>query len=312
MPILTFLARNGRLMLVAGLVAGILLPDLASALRPFIAPMILSLLFLAVLRLGPEGLRAGAKGLHRAVGLALLLQLALPLVAAAIFSAAGVLTHPLATGAVLALAAAPITGSPNITLMVGGDPAPALRQLVIGTALLPLTVLPVFFVMPAFGSPLAAGRAALALLALIVVVGSVAVALRRFGIVKASERAFLAMDGFAALLLGLVVIGLMSAIGPALLENRTAFGAALLVAFALNMPLQLAASAVFARTSPAAAPAIGIIAGNRNLALFLSVLPQSTADELLLFIGCFQIPMYLTPFMLVGWYARIGRSKPEA
>ncbi|MBP0441322.1 hypothetical protein [Tianweitania sediminis] len=302
MSVLAFLARNGRLLLVAGLIAGILLPGLAAVLRPLIAPMILGLLFLAVLRLGPEGLAAGLKGLHRAIGLTLVLQLVLPLAAAALFAAAGVLAHPLATGAVLALAAAPITGSPNLALMVGGNPAPALRQLVIGTALLPLTVLPVFFVMPAFGSPLAVGRAALQLLALIAVVGGAALALRHFKIVQRSEPAFVTMDALAALLMGLVVIGLMSAIGPALLDNPLALGAALMAAFALNVPLQLAASTMMARRDPDAAPAVGIVAGNRNLALFLSVLPPSTADDLLLFIGCFQIPMYLTPFLLAGWY----------
>ena len=306
MPVLAFLARHGRLMLIAGLLAGALIPDLALALRPAIAPLIVGLLFLAVLRLGPEGIVAGMRGLHRAAGLALFFRAALPVAAAGVLAALGVLAHPLATGTVLVLAAAPITGSPNITLMAGGDPAPALRQLVIGTALLPLTVVPVFMLMPAFGSPAAVVRAALELLGLILLAGGVAVALRRYGIVRGNERAYLAMDGLAALLLGLVVIGLMSAIGPAFLNDRPAFFAALAAAFALNMPIQLAASALAARRQPSAAPAIGIVAGNRNAALFLSVLPAATIDELLLFIGCFQIPMYLTPFLLSGWFRRLA------
>src|SRR5690606_9831930 len=119
-----------------------------------------------------------------------------------------------------------------------------------------------------------------------------------------SAAAFSVMDGIAAILLGLVVIGLMSAVGPALTGNFPAFLAAVFAAFVLNMSLQLGAAAITARTRPQASPAIGIIAGNRNIALFLSVLPQATADELLLFIGCYQIPMYLTPFLLSGWYRR--------
>ncbi len=312
MPIFALLARHGRLLLVAGLVIGAVLPDLAVALRPGIAPMIVALLFLAVLRLGPDGIRAGLKGVHRAAGLALVLQVVLPLTAALVFWLTGVLGSTIAMGIVLVLAAAPITGSPNITLMAGGDPAPALRQLVIGTALLPLTVLPVFLVMPAFGSPLAVARAALELLVLITLAGGVAYALRRFGVVSGSERSVLAMDGLAALLLGLVVIGLMSAIGPAVIGERGAFFAALAAVFLLNFPIQLIASAIAARKDPAAAPAMGITAGNRNAALFLSVLPEATADELLLFIGCFQIPMYLTPFLLAGWYRRLARRAPSS
>lgn len=308
---LAFLARNGRMMLIAGLVAGAVSTELALMFRPLIAPLIVGLLFLAMLRLGPDGLLAGMRGVHRAALLAVALQTALPLAAAAVFFAAGVLSHPLAMGVVLVLAAAPITGSPNITLMAGGDPAPALRQLVIGTALLPATVIPVFLVMPAFGSPAAVVRAALELLALIALAGAAAVALRKTGIVKGTERSYLAMDGLAALLLGLVVIGLMSAIGPAFANDRPAFFAALAAAFALNMPIQIVASALAARGTPSAAPAMGIVAGNRNAALFLSVLPAATIDELLLFIGCFQIPMYLTPFLLSGWFRRqAGKEKP--
>ena len=302
-----FLSRHGKLVLIAGLVAGAGLPDLAQALRPFIAPMIVSLLFLAVLRLGPEGLRAGMSGMHRAAGLALVLQLALPVSAAIAFAALGILAHPLAMGVILVLAAAPITGSPNITLMAGGDPAPALRQLVVGTAMLPLTVIPVFWLMPAFGSPVAVARAALELLGLIALAGGAALALRHFRIVPGTQDAYDAMDGLAALLLGLVVIGLMSAIGPALVDDRWALAVTMLVVFALNVPLQMATSLAASRTDPRASPGFGVVAGNRNIALFLSVLPAQTADQLLLFIGCFQVPMYVTPFLLAHWYRWTSR-----
>lgn len=302
-----FLSRHGKLVLIAGLVAGAGLPDLAQALRPFIAPMIVSLLFLAVLRLGPEGLRAGMSGMHRAAGLALVLQLALPVSAAIAFAALGILAHPLAMGVILVLAAAPITGSPNITLMAGGDPAPALRQLVVGTAMLPLTVIPVFWLMPAFGSPVAVARAALELLGLIALAGGAALALRHFRIVPGTQDAYDAMDGLAALLLGLVVIGLMSAIGPALVDDRWALAVTMLVVFALNVPLQMATSLAASCTDPRASPGFGVVAGNRNIALFLSVLPAQTADQLLLFIGCFQVPMYVTPFLLAHWYRWTSR-----
>jgi ACR3 family arsenite transporter len=302
-----FLSRHGKLVLIAGLIAGAGLPELAQALRPFIAPMIVSLLFLAVLRLGPAGLRAGMNGMHRAAGVALILQLALPVSAALAFAALGILAHPLAMGVILVLAAAPITGSPNITLMAGGDPAPALQQLVVGTALLPLTVIPVFWLMPAFGSPVAVARAALELLGLIALAGGAALALRHFRIVPGTQNALDAMDGLAALLLGLVVIGLMSAIGPAILDDRRDLLFAMLVVFALNVPLQMATS-LFARgADPQSAPALGVVAGNRNIALFLSVLPAQTADQLLLFIGCFQVPMYVTPFLLARWYRWTSR-----
>ncbi|MFD1910599.1 hypothetical protein [Halodurantibacterium flavum] len=305
---LAWIARHGRYALVAGLLAGALLPGLAQAMRGAIAPLIVALLFLAVLRLGSEGLRAGAAGLHRAVGLTLGMQFVLPLLAAGTFAAAGVAQHPLAMGAVLILAAAPVTGSPNLALLVGADPAPALRQLVLGTALLPLTVVPVFALMPAFGETAAVLGLALRLLAVIVLAGGAALLLRSrlpAGPDATRDRTAV-IDGVSALLLGLVVIGLMSAIGPALRAAPGLLAVTLAACFALNLPLQVLACRLAARRNPRAAPAIGITAGNRNAALFLSVLPAATVDDLLLFIGCFQIPMYLTPLLLNGWYRRIA------
>lgn len=292
-------------MLVAGLVAGTALPDLARAMRPAIAPVIVLLLFLAVLRLGPEGLRVGIRDMRRATRLALALQLALPLAAALLFGALGCLGHPLAMGVVLALGAAPITGSPNITLMTGGDPAPALRQLVIGTALLPLTVLPVFWMIPAFGSPVGVALASFQLLVLIALAGGLALVLRYWRLVPGTERSHTAIDGLASLALAAVVIGLMSAIAPAMRGDPVALLTTLVVVFALNIPLQIVASLFARRADPRSATALGIAAGNRNVALFLSVLPPQAADQLLLFIGCFQIPMYLTPLIMARWYRKM-------
>jgi hypothetical protein len=45
-----------------------------------------------------------------------------------------------------------------------------------------------------------------------------------------------------------------------------------------------------------------IIAGNRNVALFLAALPAAQTEPLLLFIGCYQIPMYLTPLLFGRLY----------
>lgn len=344
-------ARHGRLLLVAGLVAGIALPDLALAMRGLIAPLVVLLLFLAVLRIGPEGVRAGLSGLVPALRAALALQLALPLAAVLAFWAAGVAAQPLALATVLVLAAAPITGSPNIAIMTGGDPAPALRQLVVGTAVLPVTVLPVFWLVPAFGSPAEVLAVVLRLLALVGTAGGVALALRHRGVLRGGPRLYAAIDGLSALAMGVVVIGLMSAVGPAL--GTGAFAATLALAIALNLALQVGGALAARRPGPApgdgakaaagrrpdatgppapppavpgaaAAPdsptdqrprpggpgavaAFGIVAGNRNIALFLGVLPGAVVDDLLLFIGCYQIPMYLTPLVMGPVYRRIAR-----
>mgnify|MGYP007008286590 CR=1 FL=1 len=138
--------------------------------------------------------------------------------------------------------------------------------------------------------------------------GAAALALRHFRLVRGTPGALLVMDAAAAFLLGAVVVGLMSAIGPAVLDRLSIFAATLGAAFIVGFAPQLVASLLASRSDPGAATAIGITAGNRNMALFLSVLPAATVDDVLLFVGCFQIPMYLTPFILARWYGRINAA----
>jgi hypothetical protein len=75
-------------------------------------------------------------------------------------------------------------------------------------------------------------------------------------------------------------------------------------AFAANFGLQIAAFLILRRRDPADAVPLAIVTGNRNIALFLTALPMAITDPLLLFIGCYQVPMFLTPIMLNRLYRR--------
>jgi hypothetical protein len=45
--------------------------------------------------------------------------------------------------------------------------------------------------------------------------------------------------------------------------------------------------------------------GNRNIALYLAALPLEQMEPLLLFIACYQVPMYLTPLIGDLFYRRL-------
>lgn len=298
-------ARQGRLVLVLGLAVGIALPGLADAMRPWIGEMVAGLLFLAALRVGPRQAVGALGDLGASIGLAALFQVVLPLAAILLFAVLGMTGAALATFFVLMLAAAPVTGSPNLAIMTGNDPAPALRQIVVSTALLPLTVLPVFWLSPAFGEARAVLTAAGGLMALIVAATGIAFLLRALWLRNPSERTVQSIDGASAIAMAVVVIGLMSAVGPAIRETPFTFAGVLALVCAVNFLLQIVAATLARRARLARrAAAIGIVAGNRNVALFLTVLPQEIIDPILLFIGCYQIPMYLTPAVLGRFYRR--------
>lgn len=312
--VLAYLARHGRHVLLAGLCLGIgvglAVPDIASALQILIAPVVVTLLFLAFLRLGPEGVRGGLAGWRGGLITVLAFQLLLPLFAAVTFRTLQ-LEAGWALGVVLVLAAAPITGSPNLAVMSGASSVTALRQLVLGTLLLPITALPVFLVWPDLGAARDVAAMVLRLLALIGLACALGLWLRHRKIILPTPRTLIVIDGSATLLLALIVIALMASVGPALVAGSTAW-AMLALVLMLGFGLQIGTVlALRGQSNPATVAALGQAAGNRNIALFLGVLPPSIASELFLFIGLYQIPMYLTP-MVMGWlYPRLSLRLTE-
>jgi hypothetical protein len=297
------IARRGRSLLVAGLAVGILMPGLALEMKPWLPELVSLLLFLAALRIGPRQAFGAVRDLPSTVGLIVLFQLLMPVVAIAIMAAFGRLDSPVAQALVLMLAASPISGSPNLTVLTGNDPAPALRLLILGTALLPLTVLLPFWLLPELGTVggvmLAAGR----LLVVIWLAAGAAFLVRGFLFRQPLDEAIEALDGVSAIAMAVVVVGLMSAVGPAIIETPLEFLYWLLIAFGANFGMQLIAAFVSNMAGAVKArAAYSIVAGNRNIALFLVALSPGVTDPLLLFIGCYQIPMYLTPLLLSRFY----------
>lgn len=301
-------ARHARAMLVLGLVLGVAMPALAVAMRGWIPHMIALLLFLAALRVGHRAVLGALGDLWTTLGALLLLQLLLPVALALLFAGLG-WTSPLALGIILMAAASPISGSPNLTIMAGHDPAPALRMLIFGTALLPATVIPVFWLMPAIEGGDAILAAAARLLGVIALAVGAGFLLRGLWLRAPAPAALHSIDGISAVLLGAVVIGLMSAVGPALTGDPVGLAANLAVAFAVNFGLQIVVTVALRHLGrEAVAVPYGIVAGNRNIALFLTALPASVTDPLLLFIGCYQVPMYLTPLLLRRFHAARPKS----
>lgn len=306
--LLARLAPRGRWLLIVGLALGIGWPALAEAMAPAIVPLIALMLFLAALRLGPAAALPARAGLPRAVGVTLVLQLALPLLACAALGGAGLLGTVAATGIVLVFAGAPITGTPGLAAMCGADAGTAMRQLILGTALLPLTAVPVFLVLPVFPDVFSVVAGAARLLGVIALATGLAFWLRGAVPALAAPAAGPAIDGAMALVMGLVVIGLMSAVGPAILALDPGLLGYMALAFALNLGLTVGTWRAARGAMPGAqAAGLSIAAGNRNLALFLAALPPETVTPLLLFVGCYQVPMYLTPLFL----PRLLRWAPE-
>jgi hypothetical protein len=304
------LARQGRAVLVAGLAAGAFLPALAAAMAPLILPCVAILLFLTTLRVGPAVFPQGGRGWGREALRAVVMQTALPLAALGALMAGGVAQTPLGVAAVITLAACPVSGSAGLALLAGADPAPALRAAAVGTALFPLTVLPVLAALPGLGAAEEVLGAALRLLALVGLSGGAALIARAAAPRLVRADALPVLDGLITLAMGVVVVGLMAAVGPALSGAPGVLLVTLAAALGMSFGLQTAAFGAYLRLGEGArAAALAVAAGNRNLALFFAALPEETRGPLLLYLGLYQIPMYLTPLAMRPLF-RLGPQTP--
>lgn len=306
---LIWAARHGPYVLIAGLAVGLFVTPLAHALRPWIPQLVVALLFVSVLRMEPRDILGSLSGLSRGVIAVLALQLALPLLVLGGAWITGTLHNPLVLALMLMTAAPSIVGSPNICVMMGVPPAFAMRLMVMGTALLPVTVVPVFWAAPSLGDVGTVLGAATRLLIVIVLTTACAALVRRLLLPCPSPHALRQLEGASAIALAVFVIGLMPAVTDVARDDPLRALGWLGFALAVNFGAQMIVYRLTRnRVSADMAVPLSIIAGNRNVALFFVSLAPEVIAPALVFIGCYQIPMYLTPLVMT----RVYRNKNAA
>ena len=228
----------------------------------------------------------------------------LPLLAVGILSSLQLTSSIFAIALTLILAAPSITGAPNFAILLNSKPEPAFQALIIGTALLPFTVIPIFWIIPELGGFIEVFSASFHLFITIFLTTLLGFLVRALVFPKLDEDLTTALDGITALTLAFMVIGLMAALRPALISDPLSVVKWLVFALLVNLGLQFITFHLLKlfKLSEFAAP-IGIVSGNRNIALYLVALPIMQSEQLLIFLGCYQIPMYLTPIIMRKVYS---------
>ncbi len=302
--LLIFVASNGRYTLVAGLIAGFLLPTVSIIIKDLLPQFVALLLFLTAFRIGHKKVVSSFQKLSLVLLVVLTLQLMLPLLAVGILSSLQLTSSIFAIALTLILAAPSITGAPNFAILLNSKPEPAFQALIIGTALLPFTVIPIFWIIPELGGFIEVFNASFHLFITIFLTTLLGFLVRALVFPKLDEDLTTALDGITALTLAFMVIGLMAALRPALISDPLSVAKWLVFALLVNLGLQFITFHLLKlfKLSEFAAP-IGIVSGNRNIALYLVALPIMQSEQLLIFLGCYQIPMYLTPIIMRKVYS---------
>ncbi len=303
---LVTLGRYGKWVLPLGLIAAVLLPDAAIAIQAAIAPLLAILLLISFLQINLDKSLSTAQPLWRLLLCVLLMQLLLPIALFFLLDSIGVSRQWLAP-VVLVAAASCIAGGPSLVIMLQGNGAQAIRLLVASTLLLPVTSIPVLALLNLHATPLMLWRTVGMLFAVVLGAYMGAKLLRRYWLGPLTGAQKERLDGLSAFVLAFMVIGLMAAIHTAW-DTPSLILKTLLIATIVNFGLQIVGLGLDRMLGTRLPTTLGVLTGNRAVAIFLTALPASVYQPYLLFIACYQIPMYLTPLLGQFIYKKLANE----
>jgi len=305
--LLGFLGRHARWALPAGVFVGIVLPDLATLLRPLLTYLVIGTLTTALLRLDWDRIAQAARRPALPGWITLWQLVASPLVVWFGTGFAG-LAPDFRLVLLLQAAAPPIGSAAVFAMILGLDGVLAVVATVATTLVLPLTLTPlVALLLPQTGVQV--DLAAFFVRVTLVVAAPFALS---FTLRRAIGRARLARNdellaGLNVVLLVVFAIVVMDGVTARLLRDPRFIGELLLVACVATALLHLAGFALFRRAGAAAAYGAALLSGNRNMGLMLAITAGTAGPTFSLYVGITQIPMYFAPLALTPFVRRSRR-----
>jgi BASS family bile acid:Na+ symporter len=309
---LRWLGRHGGAVIALGVFVGLLVPPLATLLRPLLVPAILTPFLIALLRIDWRRLSGHLGRPAGTVAALLWLLVVSPALVHLVLMPFG-LPEAIHGGLVLMAAAPPLMASGYLALMLGLDATLAVTLTLLSTALMPFTLPLVGLYLLGVDIDVPLGDLMLRLA--LVVGGSLVLAwlLRWLLPADFTRRHAEPLDGLAVLGLLLFAIAIMDGVTGLLLRAPQFVLACALAVYAFNLSLQLVGSLAFAWLGRRGALTLGLCSGSGNLGLLLAALADRASFELLVFVATAQLPIYTLPVLQRYLYHRwlIESPAPE-
>ena len=298
------MARRGGVLLAGCIFVGLAVPPLAAMLRDTLTITVAGLMTLVLLRIDLKQVLAYLRRPLLVGALLAWLLIACPLIVYAIVRAVG-LDGPLGAAVVIMATGCAATSSPAFARLVGLDASVSLVVAVVSTLLVPFTAPPL--ALGLLGIDLAIsvwglmGRLAL-------IVGLpllLSLVIRRLVAAPTLGAWSGRIDGTVVPLLVMYGIGVMDGMQAKLLAEPAWVLGGIALAFLGNFGLNALTALAMLPAGRSVALATGLLSGNRNMALYLAVLPAATEPGILLFFALCQFPLFLSPFLLRPVYDRL-------
>ena len=309
--ILGAIGRRASLVLLLGVFIGFFIPGLGETIGAALPFLVVLLLTVAMIRVDFAHVLSHIRRPSRIVLPVFLLMVLLP---ALVHGLAAALALPPSLHLVLVLLslAPPLSASPGMAAMLGLDDALVLTVMAVCTLTVPLFA--PFLAVDVFSLPVDLEMTAL----LLRLVGTVGIALvlallaRRLIGRRRIEANADVLDGISAIIMVVFAIVVVGGIEWLDFQDPARALPVLAAVFLANWGVHMAAVLVLL-AGPGLSRrggGVALMAGNRNLAIFLAVLPAEIAESLFLFLALYQLPIYLTPALASPLYSRLlGRRK---
>lgn len=304
---LEFCARRGAAILAASIFVGLFLPPLASLFRDVVTITVAGLMTLVLLRVDFAQVLGWLRKPFLIMALLAWLLLACPVLAFLVCFWLP-LNPGFVAGLVVLATGCAATSSPAFARLVGLDGEVAFVVSLLSTFLVPFTAPPIALGLMGIDLALSLGGLMTRLALLVGLPMAISLLLRQVIPPAALARQARAIDGAVVLLVAAYGVGVMDGILAQALARPTLVLGGVAMAFAGCLALNLATALAFAPSGRRFALAAGLLSGNRNMALYLAVLPNATDPAILLFLTLCQFPLFLSPFLLGPIYRRVRRA----
>lgn len=306
--LLGILDRWARWALPAGVLVGVVLPDLATLFRPLLTMAFMGTLTVALLRLDWGHLAEAIRRPAIPLAMAGWLLIASPLLT---WSACMLIGLPpdMRLLLVLQAGAPPIGSAAAFAMILGLEGALAVVGALGTTLLLPLTLTPLVGFLLADTSVEVNLAAFFARATLIVLLPfALAWGLRTLVGLQRLARSGDLLGGINVLAMVIFAIAVMDGVTARLVQTPQFVGILFGMACVTTALLHMAGFLLFRRAGIPANYEAAILSGNRNMGLMLVVTSGTAGEDFSLYVGVAQIPMYFAPVVLMPLLKRSLRA----
>jgi BASS family bile acid:Na+ symporter len=299
--------RRGAILLAVGIFGGIVSPALASAFKGFVTPNVLMMTTLVLLRVDIPGTVAHLRRPMRLATVVGFQMLVCPILAWLVVAALP-LDGGIKAGIVIFATGCAAMSAAAFARMVGLDADLSLLGTLSTLALVPLTAPPIALWLLGIDLSISTGGLMLRLLTIVGLPMLLSLALRRLIGPGPLARWGGAVDGALVWLVVFYGFAVMDGLAVRATADPAWVIQAIIAAFAVDYGLNALTTVALSPLGRPAAASAGLMSGNRNMALFLAVLPATTDPRITLFFGLCQIPLFLSPFLLAPIYRALRRA----